>query len=315
MISLNFLATFFLSFISTLLVICYILYFWKNTKKRFLDYPSNRKLHSNPTLLLGGVGIFIGILLSSLFVNILPLKIQIISFLVLCIGLLDDFYKSFPSRGISVLTKTLGISLAIGLTFFSGYRISSITIPFSSNPLMLSNLLSFVFTFLWFFTIMTIINFTDGLDGLAGSIVVIIGFVFLIVALVQDKKDVIPVIISIIGAVSAFLMFNFPNAKIFLGDSGALLLGYYLAFISINSFLKEVTFRTALVPLLAFIVPLVDNLRVIIVRLKSKKKIYEADRNQIHLFLQDRGWSKGKVLLTLIILVIVSGLFSILSIF
>lgn len=289
------------SFFISIAVNYYFIYQWKNKSKSFIDYPDSRKSHKCPTLLLGGVGIYSSFTVIDLFFNWIPKGILIGGAVMFLTGLLDDYLKG-KKIGLSVLGKSIGISLSIVISYIFDVRITSIYIPFLQRKVTLDVTLQFILTFIWFFAIVTFINFLDGLDGLAGTVSVIVLVSFMITSFLEDNLSLALVCILSIFSILGFLVFNVSHAKIFMGDSGALFIGYLLAVISIQGYLKTIVFQTSIIPVIALALPIFDNIYVFIQRLSKGKKIYQADRLQSHLKMQDMGYSKEQTYITLVLI-------------
>lgn len=289
--------------ISFTLNLC-IINLWKNKKSIFLDYPDNRKKHLKPTLLLGGLSIYL-----SLFIMLfMILRIDqsktwiyclIGSIIIFLTGLVDDYYKGI-GKELRVRYKSIGIGVTVLVTIIGGVKIDHIVLPFADDIIYLNYITQIIITFIWIFGIVTIINFTDGMDGLAGSISFIIGSTFFAGSLIQGQSTIATLSVILMGSLLGFLYFNKTPAKIFMGDSGALLIGYILAITSIEGYLKSLTFQVTIVPVLVMGLPIIDNVIVFINRFLAGKKLYKADRSQIHLKLQDRGFSYRRTYIFLV---------------
>ena len=172
---------------------------------------------------------------------------------------------TFPILGVGAMPKWLGITLSI----------------------------------LWIVAIMNMVNFLDGLDGLAAGVCAISAVTFCLIALSLDRAQ--PAILSAIvfGAALGFLRHNFYPARIFMGDSGALLLGFVLAAISIEGLLKTAAAVALAFPLLVLAIPILDTSFVVVKRIKHGKPIYSADRFHLHHRFIDRGFSQRRAVLTM----------------
>ena len=145
---------------------------------------------------------------------------------------------------------------------------------------------------LFIVAVMNMVNFLDGLDGLAAGVCGIAGVTYAILALSLGKPD--PAILSAIvaGACLGFLRHNFFPARIFMGDSGALCLGFILAAVSIQGLLKTASTVVLLLPLLVLAVPIIDTSFVVARRLKHNRPIYTADRGHLHHRFLNIGFSQ-----------------------
>ncbi len=154
-------------------------------------------------------------------------------------------------------------------------------------------------TILWIVAIMNMVNFLDGLDGLAAGVCAISGITFCVIALSLGKTD--PAIMSAIiaGACIGFLRHNFYPARIFMGDSGALLLGFILAAVSIQGLLKTAATVALFFPLLVLAVPILDTSFVVVRRLKHGEKVYAPDQAHLHHRFLRRGFTQRRAALTM----------------
>jgi UDP-GlcNAc:undecaprenyl-phosphate GlcNAc-1-phosphate transferase len=147
--------------------------------------------------------------------------------------------------------------------------------------------------------IMNMINLLDGLDGLAAGIAAITGFTFCVIALSLDKPETALVGAIVFGACLGFLRHNFYPARIFMGDSGALLLGFVLATESVQGLLKTATLATLVLPLLVLAIPILDTSFVVAKRLKYRKPVWLADRTHLHHRFVDIGFSQRRAVVYL----------------
>jgi len=147
---------------------------------------------------------------------------------------------------------------------------------------------------LWIVAIMNMVNFLDGLDGLAAGVSAISSATFALIALSLPRPEIQAAILSaiVLGASLGFLRHNFYPARIFMGDSGALLLGFVLATIPLQGLLKTASIVTLFFPLLVLAVPIVDTTFVVARRLKHRERIFEADQAHLHYRFLRRGFSQ-----------------------
>jgi UDP-GlcNAc:undecaprenyl-phosphate GlcNAc-1-phosphate transferase len=147
--------------------------------------------------------------------------------------------------------------------------------------------------------IMNMLNFLDGLDGLAAGVAAIAGFTFCVIALSLGKPQTALVSAIVLGACVGFLRHNFYPARIFMGDSGALLLGFVLATESVQGLLKTAALATLVLPLLVLAIPILDTSFVIAKRLKYGNPIWHADLTHLHHRFVDRGFSQRRAVVYL----------------
>src|SRR6059058_5047512 len=142
--------------------------------------------------------------------------------------------------------------------------------------------------------VMNMVNFLDGLDGLAAGVCAISGFTFAVIELSLGRTGVAILAAIVCGACLGFLRHNFYPARIFMGDSGALLLGYTLATISVQGLLKTAALATLVLPLLVLAVPIADTSFVVVRRLKYGQKVWLPDRTHLHHRLVNIGFSQRR---------------------
>ena len=251
------------------------------TKKNILDLPSERKVHSKPTPLLGGVPIFLAFNLSLLMGVLLGneyiigylknqwMEVFVAQILILALGIYDDAKRLKPQ------TK-LFFQVLIGLLMVAfGFDIHSIASPFSNKIIQLG-LFSIPITIIWLVGITNALNLVDGLDGLAAVTSVIVCATIFAISFFQQNLGVALVTIILAGSILGFLRYNFYPAKIFLGDSGSLYLGFMLATLSLQGSSKGATVVAVLAPILALGLPIMDTLLSMIRRLLKPGKTAES---------------------------------------
>jgi UDP-GlcNAc:undecaprenyl-phosphate GlcNAc-1-phosphate transferase len=260
-----------------------------------VDRPDSRRLNRRPVPRLGGLAIFLGIIVPALaFLDLSSETRGVLlgAAVATVVGAVDDF------RGLAPPTKLAGQVCAAAIPPAFGVWIDHFTFPFLGVvdvPVWLGVPLSIV----WIVAVMNMVNFLDGMDGLAAGVCAIAGTTFAILALSLGKAD--PAIISAIvaGACLGFLRHNFFPARIFMGDSGALCLGFILAAISIQGLLKTASTVVLLLPLLVLAVPILDTSFVVAKRLKYGRPIYGADRSHLHHRFMDIGFSQRRAAATM----------------
>ena len=264
--------------------------------KKIFDMPNGRTSHQTPTPRLGGVGVFLSVLLISLLVIDISKFPQLQyalagSIILFFIGLKDDILSLSPWK------KLGGQLLATAfIVFFADIRFTSIHGFFGLHEI--SYIQSVIISFFVIILIINAFNLIDGVDGLSGSLA-IVSFAVLGVWFYLNKSYEIAIICSsMTGSLGAFLVFNIwaKRRKVFLGDTGALFIGYLLA-IFIISFCEmnasaNVVMPIKSVPVIAFtilIVPLLDTARIFLVRILQGRSPFSADKNHIHHYLLDLG--------------------------
>lgn len=256
------------------------------------DQPNARKTHIKIMPRLGGLGIVIGTAVGLLILSpdIPELPYLILGGLVITVvGILDDLYTIRP------LVKLGGQIIAAGLVLYSGLAIEFITLPFMGTIQFGS--LSFVITLIWIIGVTNAINLIDGLDGLAAGVSIIGLSSMLIISIIDSRMAVVMLTLVIIGPSLGFLYHNFFPAKIFMGDTGALFLGYCISVISILGLFKNVAIFSFLLPIIVIAVPIFDTIFAIIRRAINGQRIGEADKKHIHHKLIAMGYSHRSTVL------------------
>lgn len=258
------------------------------------DQPSARKAHVKAMPRLGGLAIVIGVAVGILIIrpNISELPYIILGGLTITIvGVLDDMYTIRP------IVKLGGQLIAASFILYSGLVIDYISLPMVGTVHL--GPLSIIITLLWIIGVTNAINLIDGLDGLAAGISVIGLTSMLVISLIDGRTIVVMLSLIIIGPSLGFLYHNFFPAKVFMGDTGALFLGYCISVISILGLFKNVTIFSFLLPIIIIAVPIFDTLFAIIRRAISGQRIGEADKKHIHHKLLAMGYSHRATVLIL----------------
>ncbi|MBU3108388.1 MraY family glycosyltransferase [Clostridium gasigenes] len=267
-------------------------------KYNFTDKPTERKKHRGEIPLCGGIAMYIGFFAIYLFVNqgniTEKLGVFIGGSLILSIGLVDDYYKS-NGKEFPIYPRLIIQLLAAVIVFKCGIVFIGFTNPFTGIYTELSMMLQFTLTITWIFGVTTVINWSDGMDGLAGGLSFISAMTFAGAALILNQGDSAIISLILAGVIVGFLVYNRYPARIFMGDSGANLLGFILSIIALDGAFKQATVFSLFIPILALAVPIFDNLFVIVKRFLEGKPVYQADRSQIHYRLQEKGFSQRQV--------------------
>ena len=261
---------------------------WVSKKLKLVDQPDqNRKQHQRAVPSIGGLAIFFGI--AAGFFYLQPEHPQITAIIIggiimLLTGLLDDIFDLRPG------TKLLGQVLSASVVAYSGLVIEKLTLPFMGT-VFLGEYVGIALTIFWIVAVANAINLIDGLDGLAGGVSTIAFISILIMAIMDYRFIVIGLSVLLIGATLGFLVFNFHPAKIFMGDTGALFLGYAIAIISMLGLFKNVAFFSFVIPIIVIALPVFDTLLAIIRRIHNRQGISVADHNHVHYLLLKNGYS------------------------
>ena len=267
-----------------------------------IDYPSDRRVNKRPIPRIGGIAVNIGFLVSSIYLVItmtiegnLELnneenyKMKLLGFL-LGIIVLATFAYTDDVKNLRPWQKLIGQVLAAIIIYAFGIRIDEI------NEVILHPAISFILTIGWIIGITNAINLTDGLDGLSSGLS-LISCISLLIIFATNESPLISIILitALAGAISGFLPFNLNPAKTFIGDVGAQFLGFCLSTISILGVAKTVTLVVLVAPILVLALPIFDTLFAIIRRLikgKSIKAVFQADKGHLHHRLMKKGFSQ-----------------------
>ncbi|GED59786.1 MraY family glycosyltransferase [Brevibacillus formosus] len=283
----------------------------------FVDKPRKdveRKIHREPIPLTASYAIFVGFAASFLLFSKestgQTIAVLSGSLLLLIIGTIDDWYKT-QGKDFSALPKLIVQVSAAVIVYLSGITFSGFYNPLSGEYILLPQWLQFILTILWIFGVTTVINFSDGMDGLAGGLSAISAGTLFVVALVKGQSTSAIMAISLIGVALAYLRYNKPPAKIFMGDAGATFLGFILAVIALDGAFKQATVLSLFIPILALGVPIFDNLFVVTKRFLQGKPIYQADASQVHYRLLRSGLNPKQVVTFLCLISVCFSLTSI----
>ncbi|MDO5311768.1 MAG: MraY family glycosyltransferase [Clostridia bacterium] len=260
-----------------------------------IDVPRDkRRVHKKPTPLIGGLAIFYGFIISVLCFAELDREtagILIGSVIIVTVGMIDD------AIDMKAIVKLLCQIIAAVIVVYSGVRIEQFANPFArwfgGPPYIYMNYwVSVAVTVIWIVGICNAVNLIDGLDGLAVGVSSIAAICMLILTLLSQNVNVAIITAAVAGACFGFLPYNFNPAKIFMGDTGALFLGYILACISIQGFLKLSAIISFAVPIIVLGLPIFDTLFAIVRRVLTGRSPMSPDRGHLHHRLLDMGFSQ-----------------------
>ncbi len=260
-----------------------------------VDSPGGRRLNVRPIPNLGGIALFFGIFVPALaFVHLgrETRGLLIGAAVAVTVGAIDDF------RGLRWFEKLAGQVVAATIPVAFGVWVSRFTFPFlgiHDLPVWVGAPLSV----LWIVAIMNMFNFLDGMDGLAAGVAAIAGLTFSVIALSLAKPDAAIVSAIVFGACIGFLRHNFYPARIFMGDSGAMLLGYTLAAVSVQGLLKTAATVALFFPLLVLAVPIADTTFVVLRRIRHGESPFVGDQAHLHHRFLRRGFSQPRAALTI----------------
>jgi len=295
-------------------------------KLGLIDQPAARKLHSRPMPYGGGIAICVAFTLVASGAIILPalngeatwlpeairrhtggmtaklptlLTVLGGGLVIMLVGLVDDFRHLSPR--VRLVAEML---IAAGLFWLSpDLRITAFTT---------AQIASFIYTVFWITAITNAFNLLDNMDGLSSGVACVAGVIFLIAALQSSQLFVAAMLLALIGSLLGFLIFNFPPATIFMGDAGALFIGYMISVLTILFTFYHPSHETnpylaMLLPMVILAVPLFDTLSVIVIRLKNRQPIFKADKNHFSHRLVALGMSRRQAVLTIYLVTFCTG--------
>lgn len=286
-----------------------------------IDKPKDaRRVHKKPIPRFGGMSIFLG----SMAAMIIPagmndkIKVAMIGgILMYLLGIADDIKDLKPAvkfigqLGIASLVYALGVRI----TFISNYFGMHAT--GSNANVILSAGVGYIITVLWIVGITNAVNLMDGLDGLAAGSVAIMSLCLAYIAYIHGARiGSMPVCIALVavaGGCIGFLPYNFSPAKTFMGDGGALYLGYMIAVLTVVSPLKRATIVGALIPILTLAVPIFDTAFAMLRRTLKHESIMHADKGHLHHHLMAAGFGQRRSVLIMYGIVGIMGEVAILT--
>ena len=270
-----------------------------------IDRPKDaRRVHKKPIPRFGGMAIFLGSMAAMSIPAGMNEKIKIAMIggaLMYLLGISDDIKNLKPAVkfigqwGIATLVYVLGIRI----TFIGNYFGADVTGPHAN--VILSEGVAYIITVFWIVGITNAVNLMDGLDGLAAGCTAIMALSLAYVAYIHGMRlGSMPVCIALVavaGGCLGFLPYNFSPAKTFMGDGGALYLGYMIAVLSVISPLKRATVVGALIPMLTLAVPIFDTSLAMLRRALRHESIMKADKGHLHHHLMAAGFGQRRSVL------------------
>jgi UDP-GlcNAc:undecaprenyl-phosphate GlcNAc-1-phosphate transferase len=292
-----------------------------------IDYPGGRRINTRPTPRLGGVALYVGFLAAALVAMFLTRPIEIVrtaagmyvripvvlqtdrallgimlgGTFLLAVGIYDDV------RGMRPGVKFLAMVLAAAVLIPFGLATQFVTHPGTGQPIPLGPW-GAVATIAWVVGMVVAINLIDGVDGLATGIGAIAATTLYLTAFHKGDSVASSLAAALIGSALGFLRHNFNPARIFMGDSGSMFLGYVLGGLSVMGLYKSYTGLSVLVPLLALGVPIVDTAFAVFRRFRGGRPIYLPDREHLHHRLLDRGLTQRQTVFLLYLISAALGL-------
>jgi UDP-GlcNAc:undecaprenyl-phosphate GlcNAc-1-phosphate transferase len=278
-------------------------------RRGLVDPAGGRKGHKVEVPRLGGLGIFLGFVVGvtagwmlrapELGWSIAATRIVLGAALLFASGLADDLLHRRGREGLPALVK-LAVQIGAAALVASVARIHGFRLP-GHEWYALPVAVQWTVTLIWIVGVTNAINFIDGMDGLAGGLSLIIAATLAVVAYSRAKpfntQGEAILALALAGGIVGFLRCNFPPASIFMGDGGALLLGFVLSSIAISGVMKSATVLAIGAPLIILALPMVDLTKVVVGRVLRGQHPMQADRTHLHHRLQDAGWSVYSALL------------------
>jgi UDP-GlcNAc:undecaprenyl-phosphate GlcNAc-1-phosphate transferase len=267
----------------------------------FVDAPAQRKLHSTPIPLMGGVAIYLGAILTvAVFSNRVAQSITGVALalsIVALVGLIDD------RAGLPAWAKLGGQFVSFLVLVYFGIHVQ----------LPLPALANYVITFLWLAGISNAINFLDNMDGLSAGVSAVAAAFMLLLAVINEQVLVSALAAAILGSCLGFLRYNFKPAQIFMGDAGSLFLGYSLAILGLQlRFPANDNIVTWMVPVLILGLPIFDTTLVVFSRLRRGVSPNTAGKDHTSHRLVARGFSQREAVL---FLYLIGGVFGLIALF
>ncbi len=270
-----------------------------------IDYPDSRRVNTHPTPRMGGIAIFGGIAISCILIEVgvhafgwidpfrsyfgftidFPVLFAGIAFMF-AVGVVDDI------KNLKAPVKLAGQIIAATICSASGLLLSNIQNPFVEGAFIEFGWLSYPITIFYLVAFANIINLIDGLDGLASGISGISAATIFAFSALAGRFDAAIFAVIVVGACVGFLRYNHHPASIFMGDSGALLLGVTLGVVSLLAVARSTLFISLLVPIMAAGVPITDTAVAIIRRKRAHQRVDQPDRGHIHHRLLSAGYSQ-----------------------
>jgi UDP-GlcNAc:undecaprenyl-phosphate GlcNAc-1-phosphate transferase len=289
-------------------------------KKSWYDVTNDRKIHSGNIPRIGGIGIFISFIIAVfiflIFCKYTNIKLNTISkyrylvlstgFLIITfIGIADDFFN-IPAWPKFLLQTSAALIITLG-----GFNFDYIYVPFLKWNLQIGYF-SHIITAFWIISVCNAVNLIDGMDGLAGGIGFIASLFYGIIFLTTKNYTAAGFSFALLGAILGFLIFNFPPAKIFMGDSGSLFIGFTLSVIPLIYNQEQISSMVFFMPVIVLIIPLIDMIAAILRRKKRNLPIASPDKEHIHHKLMAFGLSQKKILFVIYFFSIFAGLLGLL---
>ncbi len=268
-----------------------------------IDKPDERKVHTHVIPRLGGLAIYIGFMAAVLYS--MPVFSEFFGFLlgaaaIVLLGIWDDI-RNIPAR-----VKLAGQIIAAAIPVAYGVQIEWVTNPFGTI-LIIPEWLAVPVTVFWIVGFTNTVNLIDGLDGLAAGVSVIASISMFFMAVSMNQYLPAMILVAMSGAALGFLQYNFNPAKIFMGDTGSMLLGYTMAVVAVLGLVKTAATVALIVPIIALGVPIMDTLFAIIRRKMSGVPVFQPDKGHLHHRLLALGMTQKQAVLSMYMVSVLLG--------
>ena len=269
-----------------------------------VDKPGGRHIHKKPTALMGGLAIFLGFVAAILIFGTVDMQMASVllgALVIVTVSAIDDIFDISPF-------VRLGVHCAAALlpVLMGGVRIEFLSaLGLGLNSEFSMGVLSIPVTVIWIVGVTNAVNWIDGLDGLAAGVSAIAALSLLVISCILGNFYVALVMAALAGAVIGFIPYNLNPAKIFMGDTGAMFLGYILAVMSIQGLFKFYVVVSLVVPFLVVGIPILDMFVSIVRRVAHGRSPMYGDRSHVHHKLIDMGFTQRQ---TVAILYCISGI-------
>ena len=275
-----------------------------------IDYPGGRHVHTEPIPRLGGLAIYVAFWSAALILQVwnksyatdTAAMMQIWglflgSTMILLVGVWDDI------KGMRPLVKLFWQIASAAVLIGFGFSMNSVSLPFMDHSINFQapglGAIGIILMLFWVVGLVNTVNVSDGLDGLAAGICFIVALLLFWFANLINQVPAAHLTLALAGALLGFLFFNFPPARVFMGDSGSMFLGYIIGGISIMGLLKTATLLGLIFPLLVLGMPVTDLTFAIIRRKLRGQSVATADRGHLHHRLLDAGLSQRSAVLSM----------------
>ena len=253
-------------------------------KFNILDVPDGKiKKHAVATPYLGGVAVYLGFLVPVLFIlpyNLANILLLCGATLVLVVGLIDDIWVFKPGQ------KFIGQSVAVLFFLSGGFYLHIGCCPW----------LGILISALWILTVINAFNLIDVMDGLATSTACSVACGFALIALYLHQYSIAAIFLCLAGSLAGFLLYNWPQASIYLGDAGSLFIGGLLGTLPLSLNLGVNCHYGYLAPAILLAIPLLELVSLIVIRMYKKIPFYQGSPDHFSIYLQKHGWFKKNIL-------------------